>query len=135
MKRLAVLVLASFAAAGATVAADNPLAPYFNPQTVVRLPDGRKLNLICQGQGAPAVVLIGGLGLPSEAWSRAQPLIAKAHRTCVFDPPGYRFSDPAPKPRTAVAVARDIEAGMKAAGIKGPFVLVAHSRAGYDARQ
>jgi pimeloyl-ACP methyl ester carboxylesterase len=45
------------------------------------------------------------------------------------------LSDPGPYPRDAAAVSRDMEAMLKAAGIKGPYVLVGHSLGSFHVRQ
>jgi pimeloyl-ACP methyl ester carboxylesterase len=108
---------------------------YAKPQQRVTLPDGRHLNLACLGNDGPVIVLDPGLGLPSAVWGRLQPMLAEHHKVCAVDRPGYGFSDLGPLPRTAVRSADDIEAALKAAELKPPFVLVAHSRGGYDVRQ
>jgi pimeloyl-ACP methyl ester carboxylesterase len=118
--------------AAATVAAPPDL--YTKPQLRAALPDGRHINLACLGEGGPVVILDPGLGLPSMVWSKLQPLLAQHRKVCAIDRPGYGFSDPGPLPRTALRTAQDFEAALKAAGLKPPFVFVAHSRGGYDAR-
>jgi pimeloyl-ACP methyl ester carboxylesterase len=108
---------------------------YSTPQLRVALPDGRRINLACIGEGAPTVVLNQGLGLPGMAWSKLQPILAANHKVCAVDRPGYGFSDPGPLPRTAVRSADDMRAALKAAGLMPPFILVGHSRGGFDVRQ
>lgn len=104
------------------------------PGQLVRLPDGRRLNLRCSGRGAPTILLEGGFAATSLAWYRVQPELAKRYRVCAYDRAGYGFSDPGPMPRDGAAVARDLDRALRAAKIKGPFVLVGHSAGGLYVR-
>lgn len=97
---------------------------------LVRLPDGRRINMRCQGSGKPVVLFEGGFGAQSLAWSRVQPLVARSHRACSYDRAGYGQSDPGPLPRDGASIARDLDEGLRAANIAGPFVLVGHSTGG-----
>lgn len=98
-----------------------------HPGLLARLPDGRRLNFRCSGQGAPTVILEGGYAATSLAWSRVRALVAKTNRVCTYDRAGYGFSDPGPLPRDGAAIARDLDRGLRAARISGPFILVGHS--------
>jgi pimeloyl-ACP methyl ester carboxylesterase len=60
--------------------------------------------------------------------------IARLTRVCAYDRAGYGFSDPGPMPRDGEAIARDLDFGLKAAGIAGPYVIVGHSAGGLYAR-
>jgi pimeloyl-ACP methyl ester carboxylesterase len=70
--------------------------------------------------------------------------LAATHRVCAYDRPGtVRYSDPiaitdrstpAPMPRTARDVVRDLHTMLDAARIPGPYLLVAHSLGGLFAR-
>lgn len=97
------------------------------PGLLVRLADGRRINLRCSGQGAPTILLEGGFAATSLVWGRVQPALARAHRVCAYDRAGYGFSDPGPMPRDGAAVARDLDEALRAARIGGPYVLVGHS--------
>lgn len=108
--------------------------PYAAPGRQVFLADHRKLNFRCSGQGSPTVILESGFGAGSNAWSAVQPLIAPVTRVCAYDRAGYGFSDPGPMPRDGAAIARDLDFGLKAAGIAGPYVVVGHSAGGLYAR-
>lgn len=101
---------------------------------LAELPDGRQLALYCLGTGSPTVLFDSGLGADARAWSRVQPEIAKTARACAFDRPGYGASDEGPTPRDATHIVSDLRAGLQAAGIAGPYVLVGHSMGGYDMR-
>lgn len=98
------------------------------------LSDGRHLALYCVGAGSPTVIFDSGLGGDARVWSRVQPEIAQTTRACAFDRPGYGASDEGPAPRDAAHIVGDLKAGLEAAGIAGPYVLVGHSMAGYDMR-
>jgi len=95
---------------------------------------GRSLNLYCSGEGSPAVILDSGAGAPGFAWSHIQPELAKATRACWFDRAGYGWSDPGPFPRTSAAMARELHALLRRAGVPPPYILVGHSLGGLNAR-
>jgi len=57
---LAMAATSSVAVAGG-VEAPAPIALYAAPQTQARLPDGRRYNLVCMGEGGPVAVLDVGL--------------------------------------------------------------------------
>ena len=107
---------------------------YERPGQMVVLPDHRRLNIRCLGHGSPTVILESGFGASSQGWGTTQPRIATQTRTCAYDRAGYGFSDPGPMPRDGAAIARDLDYGLKAAGISGPFVIVGHSAGGLYAR-
>jgi pimeloyl-ACP methyl ester carboxylesterase len=107
---------------------------YLKPQTLAVLPDGRRYNLFCQGEGAPTVLVAPGWHIPDIGWRQLQADMAKLTRVCVISRAGYGFSDPGPMPRDTSAEVTDLHDGLKAAGLKGPYVLVGHSLGGFDAR-
>ena len=104
------------------------------PGSLVALPDHRRMDFVCTGQGAPTVLLESGFGAGANAWGRVQPRIAARTRVCAYDRAGYGFSDPGPTPRDGAAIARDLDLGLKAARIPGPYVVVGHSAGGLYAR-
>ncbi|WP_312166544.1 alpha/beta hydrolase [Phenylobacterium sp.] len=97
------------------------------PELLARLPDGRRLNFRCAGQGAPTVLLEGGYAADSLAWGKVRAILAKSYRVCAYDRAGSGFSDPGPLPRDGAAIARDLDRGLRAARIPGPYILVGHS--------
>lgn len=103
-------------------------------ELLARLPDGRKLNFRCTGQGSPTVLLEGGYAADSLAWGKVKALLAKSYRVCSYDRAGAGFSDPGPLPRDGAAVARDLDRGLRAARIGGPYILVGHSAGGLYVR-
>lgn len=128
------LILATLLSTAAQAA--EPLSPstYAKPAQLVALPDGRQINLFCLGSGAPTVVLDAGWGSGMSAWAKVQPALAETTRVCAFDRPGMGFSEEGPLPRDARAVVADERAVLKAAKIRGPYVLVGHSLAGLHVR-
>ncbi|MEJ1931625.1 alpha/beta hydrolase [Nostoc sp. NIES-2111] len=123
-----ILTLPGFAAAAPAV----PMETYTTPAELVRLPDGRRMNLFCLGAGTPAVILDAGAGQGTSAWATVQAEIAETTQVCAFDRAGLGFSSPGPLPRDAMAMVADEKAMLEAAGIDGPFVLVGHSLAGFN---
>jgi pimeloyl-ACP methyl ester carboxylesterase len=107
-----------------------PIELYQRPGQIVRLSDGRKLNIRCFGQGSPTVIFESGFSAWSSAWIKVQALLLPVTRSCAYDRAGSGFSDPGPLPRDGAAIARDLDQGLRAAHINGPFVLVGHSAGG-----
>lgn len=133
-KLVTAATLTLLAASAAHAAPPIPLSTYAKPARLVTLPDGRKMNLFCLGTGSPTIVLDSGLGGFSSSWSQVHATLAERTRTCAYDRAGMGFSDPGPMPRNATTETTDLRALLKAAGIKGPVVLVVHSMAGLNAR-
>lgn len=118
-----------FALATAAHAAVPQTIPddYARPATRVAIAPGRRLDLRCQGKGAPTVVLEAGAHADSSTWFRVQPLLATFTRVCAYDRAGYGFSDPGPLPRDLDADVDDLHALIHRAGLSTPVVLVGHS--------
>lgn len=104
------------------------------PGLVTHLPDGRAFNFRCSGAGSPMVLLEAGFGSGAAGWGRSQPGLSKITRVCSYDRAGYGFSDPGPLPRDGAAIARDLDQGLAAAGLEGPYILVGHSAGALYAR-
>src|SRR5215813_1681580 len=98
------------------------------------LVNGHQVHLYCTGAGAPTVILEAGLGWASLNWAWVQRDIAKTSRVCSYDRPGYGWSDPSDEPMDAANTSRQLHALLKAAGEKGPYVLVGQSLGGAYAR-
>lgn len=122
------LGLAAYRDAGGAQAATEA------PGKIATLPDGRKLNLRCSGRGSPTVLLESGFGADSGAWFKVQPTVAGITRVCAYDRAGYGFSDPGPLPRDGTSIARDLDLALRAAQIRGPFIVVGHSAGGLYGR-
>jgi len=94
---------------------------------LVRLSDGRRINLRCSGSGAPTILFEGGFAADSQAWWKVQPRIAAKWTACSYDRAGYGASDPGPEPRDGAAVVKDLDETLRRARVRGPFVVVGHS--------
>jgi pimeloyl-ACP methyl ester carboxylesterase len=112
------------------------------PGRLVDIGAGRRLHLHCSGKsGGPAVVLEAGIAASSLSWARVQPGVTEFARVCSYDRAGLAWSDSGPQPTSAVRLARDLHALLRAAPIRPPYVLVGHSfgsfvvRAFADARR
>jgi len=126
-----VALILNFVAAGALAA--QPAIPsenYAHPQRLVAIDGSRRINLFCQGQGAPTVLFDAGLGDTTASWRFVQGEVAKTTRACSYDRAGYGFSDPPPGASDVTAAIRDIHLLLKAMGTDGPIVYVGHSVAG-----
>lgn len=76
---------------------------------------GTKIYWDEQGQGEP-LLLIMGLGYPSDAWYRTRPALARHYRTIAFDNRGVGRSDMPPGPYPIPVMASDAAAVLDAAG-------------------
>jgi pimeloyl-ACP methyl ester carboxylesterase len=76
---------------------------------------GAKIYWDEQGEGEP-VLLIMGLGYPSDMWYRTRPLLAARYRTIAFDNRGVGRSDSPPGPYSIPLMAADAAAVLDACG-------------------
>ena len=129
-----VLVVTAGLSIGAGPIPPDPTEPYTHPQRLVRLPDGRRINLYCLGSGHPTVLLDAGWAGTTWSWSDVQPRLAATTRTCAFDRAGMGYSDPGRAPRDTRAIVSDLRQTLQAAHIAGPYVLVGHSMGALDMR-
>ena len=106
-------------------------APTTLPPAPGRLIDvgGRKLHLLCSGQGEPTVVLEAGASSFAIDWTLVQREVSRTNRTCAYDRAGSGWSDET-KPETRASSAADLHKLLATAGEKAPFVLVGASRGG-----
>lgn len=100
----------------------------------VKLPDGRRINLLCTGRGTPTVLLEGGYAADHLAWTKVQQALQTRFRTCSYDRAGYGESDRGPLPRDGEAIAADLVRTLDAADVRGPFIVVGHSSGALYAR-
>jgi hypothetical protein len=61
---------------------------YFAHSQAIRLPDGRRIALYCEGSGAPVVMMEAGLGYGAWTWRAVQDQLARTSRTCTYDRAG-----------------------------------------------
>ena len=92
---------------------------------------GRRMHIDCRGTGTPTVVFEAGLDWSGTlSWSKVHDSVASFTRACAYDRAGVMWSDPKSGGQDANAVADDLHATLKAAGITGPLVLTGHSIGG-----
>jgi pimeloyl-ACP methyl ester carboxylesterase len=128
---LALPVLGLFVAEPAL--ADPDMAAFPPPGRLVAV-DGHQRHLFCTGVGTPTVILEEGAGGASLNWVWIQRMVAATTRVCSYDRPGYGWSDPSDTPRDAETVGRELDALLKSAREKRPFIIVGHSLGGAYAR-
>lgn len=96
---------------------------------------GRRMHIVCKGQGeGPTVVLEAGGGNSAMMDQPLQDRIAAFARVCAYDRAGLGWSDPAGARRSFEDRAADLDALLAAARIPGPYVLVGESFGGLLAR-
>jgi pimeloyl-ACP methyl ester carboxylesterase len=109
----------------------NPLPPRQGQSVDI---GGRSLNYSCVGRGSPTVIFESGSGGPGKDWTRFQQRVAAYSRACWYDRAGYGWSDPAPFPHPASAIAGDLHRLLRKASIAPPYVLVGFSFGGICVR-
>lgn len=105
---------------------------YADSRDDAELEDGRRIHLVCMGQGSPTVILTAGMGDWSQVWSKVQPQLGKRTRVCAWDRAGFGFSAASGADQTVLNTTADLEAALARGGIRGPFVMVGHSLGGYE---
>ncbi len=95
---------------------------------------GYQIHIHCSGSGSPTVIVDVGLGDDSTDWLPIQQAVSTNTRICVFDRPGYGWSDFGPSPRTSNRIATELEILLEQADIAPPYILVGHSFGGYNIR-
>jgi pimeloyl-ACP methyl ester carboxylesterase len=100
---------------------------------LIRLDNGRRLNMVCFGKGAPTVVFEHGGDGSILDWRKVERPISAMTRACFYNRAGFGISDPPDKPLTGIAVTDDLKALLQKANITGPIVIVGHSIGGFYA--
>jgi pimeloyl-ACP methyl ester carboxylesterase len=97
---------------------------------------GYGLNVDCYGKGKPTVIFESGLGNYSLSWELVQPEISKIARTFSYDRAGVGYSDSDGRdlPKTSLDQVHELHTLLEKANVKGPYIIVAHSIGGYNAR-
>jgi pimeloyl-ACP methyl ester carboxylesterase len=105
-----------------------------NSHEINALIDGRHMYGFLSGQGEPTVILDAGLGGTSKDWVNIQPAIASFTQVFSYDRAGMGKSEKAPIPRTCKDIVHDLKNLLSAANLHPPYILVAHSWSGINAR-
>jgi pimeloyl-ACP methyl ester carboxylesterase len=92
------------------------------------------LQLYCTGSGTPTAVVEPGIGVDWTEWWPVSLPLTELTQVCLYDRAGYGWSQPGPKPRTALRIAGELHTLLLNAGVPGPYILIAHSFGGYVAR-
>ena len=90
------------------------------------------LHIRVRGEGAPAVVVDGGIASRSEEWHALQLRLAEETLAFVYDRAGYGASEPGPLPRDSWREAEELKSLLQASAVEGPYVLVGHSLGGLN---
>jgi pimeloyl-ACP methyl ester carboxylesterase len=130
---LALLVSAPTFAGEKAVEIVNDMA-YAHAQRLVKIEQGRRLNLYCLGEGSPTVVFDAGLAGSTMSWALIQPAIAAKTRACSYDRAGIGFSDPARRAGSSANIVDDLHRLLAVAAVKPPYILVGHSSGGMNVR-
>jgi len=96
---------------------------------------GYRLHINKIGKGKPPVVLISGSMSFSFDWWLVQNEVAKITTVCSYDRPGLAWSDAGPSPRTFNQDVYELHTLLEKAGVRPPYILVAHSIGGIIARK
>lgn len=93
-----------------------------------------KIYASCYGDGKPTVVFESGLGCTHDDWKAVQDQISKHTRTFSYDRAGLGNSDKVDLPRTSLDQVHELHTVLNEAKVKAPYIIVAHSIGGYNAR-
>jgi pimeloyl-ACP methyl ester carboxylesterase len=97
---------------------------------------GRRLHLVTDGDGSPAVVIIPATADDVLQWLPIQHRAMASSMVCVYDRAGAGWSDPPPAARrTLDTITDDLHALLDAAQIPPPYILAGHSLGGVIARR
>jgi pimeloyl-ACP methyl ester carboxylesterase len=122
---------AVFAAVFAWLVAPNPPALAAARKIDV---GGFRLNLRCDGDGSPVVILDAGAGDTLATWEWVTPSVRKLTRVCAYDRAGLGKSEPGPKPRTSARIVAELHELLVRGRVPPPYVLVGHSFGGLNVR-
>ncbi|MEM8723438.1 MAG: alpha/beta hydrolase [Cyanobacteria bacterium P01_G01_bin.39] len=93
---------------------------------------GYKIHLLVKGEGDTTVVLDHSLG-GIEGYFLIDAIAAKT-RVCIYDRPGYGWSEPSPKARCSADIVQELDLLLTKAGIEPPYILVGDSFGSYNVR-
>ena len=138
--RRSLLVLLAVIAAGSAVGCivefliQASAAREFPPPGMLVDIGGRRLHLVCIGEGEPIVFFeASGAGVSSLSALRVRERVAEQTKVCSYDRAGMGWSDPAPETLSAGTLANDLLTLQERATLRGPFIIVASSVGGLTA--
>lgn len=95
---------------------------------------GYSLYTNCCGKGTPTVIFESGLGEGNGIWAYIKQQISPITRTFSYDRAGIGISDKSNLERTSLNEVYELHTLLKNTKVKGPYIIVAHSIGGYNAR-
>lgn len=96
--------------------------------------NGHRLFGLLSGEGETTVILDSGLGGTSEDWAKVQPEVGNFSKVFSYSRAGLGKSEKASIPRTCQDIIEDLRSFLSSAKLKPPYILVAHSWSGINAR-
>lgn len=93
---------------------------------------GYKIHLYAIGSGEPTVVIEHSLGGIDGYFLLEE--IANLTKVCIYDRPGYGWSQMSPLPRCSSEMAKELDLLLTKAGIEPPYILVGNSLGSYNVR-
>jgi pimeloyl-ACP methyl ester carboxylesterase len=92
---------------------------------------GRTMHIVCVGPvdtRQATILLEAGGGDDYRTWARILPEVSSTRRVCAYDRAGLGLSQPRPERlRTSADQVDDLAKLLQMAGVRGPFVIGAHS--------
>jgi len=80
------------------------------------------------------ILFESGYGDASEVWNTVQTEMSKTHHTISYDRAGLGQSDKSPNQRTTLNQVHELHSLLEKVNGEGPYVIVAHSLGGFNAR-
>lgn len=96
---------------------------------VAHVADG-PVEYLTAGDGRPAIVLLGGVGLPHQVWALIFPQLASISTVFVHNRHGVGASAAPRRAQTGTAIVETLRAALAAARVPPPYVLVGHALGG-----
>jgi len=101
----------------------------------VNIQPGSGLYIVEKGVGGPTVVFEAGISASHLNWRHIQDQVSQFAHTASYDRLGLGWSSRARTARTPANIAKELHRLLEAAGLKPPFLLVAHSFGGLVVRR
>lgn len=95
---------------------------------------GYRLHLYSKGTGTESSTVIIDHSLGGIEGYFLIEEIAKFTQVCIYDRPGYGWSDFSPKPRCSAEIVRELDLLLTKANIEPPYILVGNSFGSYNVR-
>jgi pimeloyl-ACP methyl ester carboxylesterase len=97
--------------------------------------DGHRMHIYAEGEGTTTVVMTCGSGTPCAYtdYSAIRPKISELARVCIYERPGYGWSEAAISPRSTEQIIEDLRELLIKANENPPYIFVAHSMGAMEA--